>query len=159
MGRRPSSDDAERRLRRLSRLAWLLDRSIPLGKWRIGVDPILGLVPGLGDWLGALLSLYFLYESARLGVRGGVLARMTTNILVETVVGALPVVGDLFDFAWQANARNLRLLQRHYDPDLEPRSLRGVMLAVGIVALGVMALVTALAYVVVRTIMGLWNGQ
>lgn len=159
MGRRPSSNDAERRLRRLSRLAWLLDRSIPLGKWRIGVDPILGLVPGLGDWLGALLSLYFLYESARLGVRGSVLARMTTNILVETVVGALPVVGDLFDFAWQANARNLRLLQRYYDPDLEPRSLRGVMLTVGIVALGVMALVTALAYVVVRAIMGLWNGQ
>lgn len=149
---------AERRWRRLERLAWIMDRSIPIGRWRIGLDPILGLIPGLGDWVGAVLSLYVLYEGARLGVRGGVLARMTGNILVETIVGAIPVLGDLFDFAWQANTRNLALLRRHYQPGLAPRSLRRVLLTVGAAAFAVLLLIGALAYFFVRAIVGLWNG-
>jgi hypothetical protein len=151
------SSEAGRRLRRIERLAWLLDRSIPVGKWRIGLDPILGVLPGLGDWLGALLSLYVLYESARLGVHGGVLGRMTGNILIETIIGAVPVVGDLFDFVWRANTRNLALLQTHYRPGQSPRSLGWVGAVVGAVALGVLALVGFLGYLVVKAIMALWN--
>src|SRR6188474_116355 len=64
------------RFQRLRSLSWVLDRSIPLGKWRIGLDPIIGLLPGAGDWIGALLSLYVFYEGARLGMSKGVLTRM-----------------------------------------------------------------------------------
>jgi hypothetical protein len=95
-------DDAQRRLQRLRRLSWVLDRSIPIGRWRIGLDPILGLFPGAGDWIGAVLSLYVVYESARLGAPAHLLARMGGNILVEALVGTVPILGDLFDFAWQA---------------------------------------------------------
>ncbi len=137
---------AERRLRRLRGLAWVLDRSIPLGRWRIGLDPILGLLPGAGDWIGAVLSLYVLYEGARVGTPKSVLARMAGNILVETVVGSVPVLGDLFDFAWQANMRNLALVEQHYRPGIEPRSLGWVWVAIAVFALIVIGLLAGLVY-------------
>lgn len=149
--------DATRRLRRIERLAWVLDRSIPLGRWRIGLDPLLGLLPGFGDWIGALLSLYVLYEGVRLGLRGGVLVRMTLNILVETVVGAVPVLGDVFDFAWQANTRNLALIRRHYRPGLEPRSLAWVGATVAVAAALVLALAVGFAILVVNAFQALWH--
>lgn len=150
--------EAEKRFRRLRRVAWLLDRSIPIGnKWRIGIDPILGVIPGAGDWIGAMLSLYFVYEGARLGLSGGVLARMIGNVLVETVVGAVPVLGDLFDFAWQANTRNLELIERHYRPELKGRSLRKLWLALVTFALLIAALVGALAFALFKVLAALFS--
>lgn len=148
-----ASAEAEWRLRRLRWVAWLLDRSIPLGgKWRIGLDPLLGLLPGAGDWLGALLSLYLLYEASRLGVPLGVLTRMAGNILIEALVGAVPLLGDLFDFAWQANVRNLELVEKHYRPGLPVRPLRRIGLAFAIFAGAMLGAVGVLAYVIVRGI-------
>jgi hypothetical protein len=144
-------------LRRIERLVWLLDRSIPVGKWRIGIDPLLGLIPGLGDWLGAALSLYILYEGARLGLHGAVLVRMTGNILIETIVGAVPVLGDLFDFAWQANTRNLALIKRYYRSDLQPRSLDWVMTTVAVAAAAILAFVALLGYLAVLGLLALFN--
>lgn len=145
------SPDADRRLRRLQKFAWMLDRSIPVGgKWRIGIDPILGLIPGFGDWLGALASLYILYEGARLGVPVGVLARMAGNILLEAMFGAVPLLGDIFDFVWQANIRNLQLIEQHYRPQMRGRALRSVWLAVLMFALVVLGLLGLLVYVVAR---------
>ena len=118
--------DANARLRRLRGLSWLLDRSIPVGRWRIGLDPLIGIFPGIGDWVGGVLSLYVVYEGARLGLPNHVLARMMGNVLVETLVGVVPVLGDLFDFVWQANTRNLALVERHYRPELRERSLRRI---------------------------------
>lgn len=124
---RPGADTVDPRLRRLRRLAWLLDRSIGIGpKGRFGLDPLLGLIPGLGDWAGAVLSLYIVYEAARLGVGWSVLGRMVGNIAIEALVGTVPVAGDAFDFFWQANARNLRLVEQHYRPGLAPRPLRHI---------------------------------
>lgn len=135
--------EAARRLRRLRSLAWFLDRSIPLGGGRrIGLDPIIGLMPGAGDGIGALLSLYVLYEGARLGVRAGVLMRMGGNVLIETVVGAVPLLGDFFDFIWQANTRNLALVEKHYHPELRARSLKtiwAVFLGFAAVVIGLLA--------------------
>ena len=131
--RSESSGDAARRLKRLRALAWTLDRSIPIGRWRIGLDPILGLLPGAGDWIGAVLSLYVVYESARLGAPARLLARMGGNIIVEALIGTIPLVGDLFDFAWQANTRNLALIEDHHRTGLprdglKPRSMSKIWL-------------------------------
>ncbi|HTO03041.1 MAG TPA: DUF4112 domain-containing protein [Opitutus sp.] len=137
--------DAETRLRRLRSLAWLLDRSVGVGqKARFGLDPVVGLIPVVGDWVGAVLSLYIVYEALRLGLSWPVLGRMLLNIGVEAVAGAVPVLGDAFDFVWQANIRNLRLVEAHYHARLRPRSaasITGVLTVVGI-ALAVTLIVT-----------------
>lgn len=122
------------RLTRLRRLAWLLDRSIPIGPYRIGLDPLLGLLPGAGDLLGAGVSMIILYDAARLGMPINVLMRMVGNVLVELIIGAIPVLGDAFDFAWQANARNLRLVERHYDPIRDERPPSRIAKAVLVIA-------------------------
>lgn len=109
--------------RRLRRLAWLLDSSIRLpGGFRIGVDSVIGLVPGVGDLVGAGLSSYILLQAARMRVGSGVLGRMAGNVLLELVVGSIPLVGDLFDMAFKANQRNVALLEAHLDARSAPRS-------------------------------------
>ncbi|PSJ47403.1 DUF4112 domain-containing protein [Zobellella endophytica] len=101
---------------RLSRLAWLLDSSIRLpGGFRIGLDGLIGLVPGVGDLVAAGLSAYIIAEAARMKLPAGVLARMGLNVLLELLVGAIPLFGDLFDFAFKANQRNVRLMDAHFD--------------------------------------------
>jgi hypothetical protein len=104
-------------LQRIQRLAWLLDNSLPIPgtRIRIGLDPLIGLIPGAGDLIGALLSGYIVAESARLGASRSTLLRMAWNVLVETAVGLIPLLGDLFDAGWKANQRNIALLERHLE--------------------------------------------
>src|SRR5699024_2419359 len=94
------------------RLAELMDSRfvIPGTKIRFGLDPILGLIPGAGDLLSGMLSLYFVIIGARDGASAFVLIRMLLNILVDIVVGAIPLLGEFFDIGWKANLRNARLL-------------------------------------------------
>jgi hypothetical protein len=122
---REATDSAER-IRRLKSLAWLLDNSIPLpGGYRIGVDAVIGLIPGIGDAIGALMSAYIINEARSLGAPRSLLLRMTGNVMLETVVGAVPFAGDLFDAAFKANVRNLALLERYQlDPLRSRRSSR-----------------------------------
>lgn len=145
-----TSNTTHFRLQRLERLAWILDRSIPVGRFRVGLDPIIGLIPGAGDTIGAVLALYIVYEAARLGAPGGVLARMVANVLVEAVVGAVPVAGDLFDFYYKASTRNMALIHRHYSPAWKPRPLRSVGLAVVITALILFGTLGVLAFLVIK---------
>src|SRR4051812_30560406 len=104
-------------VRRLDTLAYLLDDSIPIPGTgtRVGLDALIGLVPGVGDAAGALLSCYIVFQGARLGAGFPVILRMLLNIGIETVVGAVPLLGDLFDAGWKANDRNMRLLHRVVD--------------------------------------------
>lgn len=105
----------DRDIREIERLAWLLDEAIRLpGGYRIGVDGLLGLIPGVGDALGMGASAYIILVARRRGLPRRTLARMTWNVLLEGIVGTVPLVGDLFDFAWKANTRNLDLLRRHH---------------------------------------------
>lgn len=99
--------------RQLERVEVLLDSSIPLGRtgYRIGLDPIIGLIPGIGDALSALISSYIIIQAARLGASHLTLFRMMLNVLFDTIVGCVPIAGDLFDFAFKANQRNLQLIK------------------------------------------------
>lgn len=103
-------------LQRLRKLTRLLDNAIaiPGTTFRVGLDPILGLLPGIGDFLGTALSAYIVIEAARLGLPRATLGRMVFNVLAESVFGAVPVLGDLFDFAWKANVKNMELLETHF---------------------------------------------
>jgi hypothetical protein len=132
MGASPTAQPSvPERLRRLQALAWLLDNSIPLpGGFRIGVDALLGLIPGVGDAMGALISAYIVNEARSMGASRSVLLRMMGNVLIETAIGSIPFAGDVFDAAFKANARNLALLQAHqFDPIKSRRNSRFVVAA------------------------------
>ena len=89
---------------------------IPGTKIRFGIDPLLGLIPGIGDLASPLLSLVMVWHGARLHVPKVVIARMVFNALIDALAGIIPVFGDLFDFGWKATAWNLALLEKHAIP-------------------------------------------
>jgi len=142
------------RLQRLRSLAWLLDSSIPLpGGFRIGLDAIVGLLPVVGDVAGALVSGYILNEARLLGAPRSVLLRMSANVLIETVLGSVPLLGDLFDAGFKANLRNIALLERyHLDPRASRRQSRWFVTVVTVL---LVCLVVALMAIPVLLLMGL----
>lgn len=146
-----------RRLGRLRRVGYLLDSSIPIPgtRFRFGLDSLIGLVPGVGDLAGGALSLYIILESARMGVPRSVLARMGWNVAVDTLVGAVPVLGDLFDAGFKANMRNLALLEGMVREPVESRrSNRRFVLVLSLGLLLLSAGAIALAVLLVRLASG-----
>lgn len=101
------------RMARLDRVATLLDTAIviPGTGVRFGADAVIGLVPGIGDVITTALALWLVYEAHQLGAPRRLLARMLGNVALDGLVGAAPVVGDVFDVLWRANYRNARLLR------------------------------------------------
>ena len=96
--------------------------AVPFTSIRFGLDPIIGLVPGLGDAAGALLSTWIVIEAVRLGASGATVARMAGNIAVDALTGTVPLLGDVFDVAWKANLRNVALIERHLGDPVDRRS-------------------------------------
>jgi uncharacterized protein DUF4112 len=96
----------------IEHLALLMDGAIPVGRWSIGLDPLLGLLPGIGDLIGAFISMLIVMRAVQAGIPRIAVARMMTNIAIDTLIGAIPVVGDAFDFAFKANLKNLRIYER-----------------------------------------------
>src|SRR3982751_670762 len=108
----PESEEQRRARERLAFIAWLLDSSIPIPgtRFTVGLDALIGLFPFIGDLIGVVLSSYILNEAARLGAPRVLLWRMAANVGIEGVVGIVPFAGDVFDAAFKANQRNVRLL-------------------------------------------------
>jgi hypothetical protein len=122
-----TTEDPLARARALTRLLDSAAR-VPGTSFRFGLDPILGLVPGLGDVAGAALSGYVVLLASRHGAPATVIVRMLGNVVVDTVGGTVPVIGDLFDAGWKANSRNLALLERHLGrPEATKRASRAVV--------------------------------
>ncbi|HKG21203.1 MAG TPA: DUF4112 domain-containing protein [Blastocatellia bacterium] len=137
----------------LDRLSYILDRSIrvPGTDLRFGVDPIISfLFPFAGDAIGAMLSAYIVLVSVRYGLPKGVIARMVFNVGADFAIGSIPFVGDLFDFAWKSNDKNMRLLEKH------ARGKGGsfwsdwawVVILLGIVALSIFGLLALIVYAI-----------
>jgi hypothetical protein len=126
-------------------LSKLLDNSIPIPGtgYTIGLDPIIGLIPGIGDLLGAVLSGYIILEAARAEVPAFTLARMLVNVGVDTLVGAVPALGDVFDAAWKSNTKNVALLDRHLARGATTREGRGVTGAMAAALLALIVIVGA----------------
>ena len=151
--------DTARALERYRALAHALDARwrMPLLGVRFGWDAVIGLVPGLGDALAGLLGSYGLYVGWRLGAPAVVLARMLLNLVIETVVGSVPVAGDLFDIGFRADLRNVALLDRWLERPLETRErsrwlflsialgLMVAMIAAVLIALWLLRLLLSLA--------------
>jgi hypothetical protein len=112
----PTSDPSpEKMVPELELLAQWMDSAfrIPGLGVRVGLDPLIGLIPGLGDALSSFISLYLVASANRLGLPRITLLRMTLNLLLDVTIGSLPLVGDVFDVYWKANMRNMQLLRRH----------------------------------------------
>ena len=105
----------EQRIAALRHVSRLLDSAyeVPGTKYRFGLDPIVGLVPGIGDLVSPLFTIALLWQSHDLNLPRVVQMRMLFNVVIDTVIGVVPLVGDLFDFAWKANDMNMTLLERH----------------------------------------------
>ena len=102
-------------LKRIRKIANLLDTAIgiPGTKIRFGLDPILGLIPGGGDLITAVISAYMIYLAARFGLERAEIFEMIKNVAIETAIGSVPVAGDIFDAYFKANIRNLEILEKH----------------------------------------------
>ncbi len=148
-------------LDRLRALTHVMDNAIviPGTKIRFGLDPILGLLPGGGDAIGSVLSVYLVAECLRLGLPKATLGRMLTNLLIDTVVGAVPMLGDLFDVGWKANSQNLKLLEAHLNdpaPQAAADKLFIVLVIVGLI--GILAIALLFTTLLVAAIGFLWQG-
>ncbi len=111
-------------LKRIRKFSRLMDTAIgiPGTKFRIGLDPILGLIPGGGDIISTIVSGYIIYLATRVGISNDNLKEMIFNVGLETVVGTIPLFGDLFDAFYKSNIRNLAILEEHImatEPELE----------------------------------------
>jgi hypothetical protein len=107
----------EQRMARIDALATLMDTAflIPGTNVRFGLDALIGLVPGIGDAITTIISLYIVNEARALGAPPLLIARMIANVAVDGLVGAVPIAGDAFDVAFRANRRNMGLLREHLD--------------------------------------------
>lgn len=134
-------------MRRLRKLGRFLDSAIgiPGTKFRFGLDPIIGLIPGGGDTAGLMMASYIVMEAAKMGASKSTLSAMAFNILLETLAGTVPIVGDLFDVTWKSNNRNIALLEEHLKlPRVVRRQNRGfallLIMGLAIVFVGCMVL-------------------
>jgi hypothetical protein len=101
-------------------LAWLMDESIRLGPLAVGLDGILGLIPGLGDMAGSAVSAVIIWRAMQSGIPKSSVIRMVINVGLDALAGAIPLLGDLFDFAFKSNMYNLRIYRESLSGDREP---------------------------------------
>lgn len=107
--------EIEMSVARLETVARIMDSAfqIPGTNIRMGVDALLGLLPGIGDAISATISSYLIWEAKRLGASKFLLARMAGNVAIDTVIGSIPFAGDVFDVAYKSNIKNITLLKKH----------------------------------------------
>ena len=141
------------RLKRMRQLSQLLDGAIviPGTKYRIGLDPILGLIPGGGDTVSAALSGYIIIEAARMGLPRKALMQMVGNLVVDTVAGSVPVVGDIFDVFSKANTRNMQIVESHAQAPTP--STKTDKLFIGLLIIGLLGFALAVGFITVA----IWN--
>jgi branched-subunit amino acid permease len=132
--------------------------SIPGTRYRFGLDALIGLVPGLGDAVGAIFSGYIILQASRAGASGATINRMIANVAIDTVVGWVPLLGDLFDVGWKANTKNVALLEQHLrHPAAARAGSRRSLLILGAILLALLVGAVALGVLVAELVLNLFN--
>lgn len=151
------------KLARLRTVSDLWDRAfgIPGTKWRVGLESLVGLLPVGGDVVGLGISIYILWQVVQFNLPKTILLRMVFNIAIDALVGAVPILGDLFDMTWKANTKNVTLLEAHLRAPIQSRSadqrflwllFGGLLMA--LVALSVIAVVVLVFLLKAVSLMG-----
>lgn len=139
--------------RRIGRVTHALDEliSVPGTPVKVGLDPVIGLIPVVGDAIAAVVGLWVIGEAARFGIPRLVLGRMGVNLLVDLAIGAIPILGDIFDFAFRSNSANLELFRRHaLDPDASTRGQQAFFA-------GLLLLLVGLVWLLLTAIGAIWH--
>jgi hypothetical protein len=139
--------------RRIGRVTHVLDElvSVPGTPVRVGLDPVVGLIPVVGDVVAAAVGAWVIGEAARFGIPRVVLGRMVVNLLVDLAIGAIPILGDLYDVAFRSNTRNLELFRRHaLDPGASTRGDQAFFL-------GLLVLLVGLAWLLLMAVGAVWQ--
>jgi hypothetical protein len=141
----------------LRRFAYLMDEAfvLPGTRIRVGIDAILGLIPGIGDVIGAALSTWIIAGALRHRVPPLVIARMVFNVAIDLIFGAVPVAGDVFDFMYEENMMNMRLLEKHRDRRRPPRSTSQIALVLGAIVAFLVLLAVGMAVAVIALVVWL----
>jgi len=142
----------EQKVAHLRAIARFLDDSIPLPgtTYRVGVEPIIGLVPGLGDFFGVSTSAYIILRAADLGVSTSTLVRMIINLAIDGTLGSVPIFGDLFDVVWKANMRNIALLEAEIVKNAPLKSSKVFVAGAAVALILVMTLIFGLIFLLLK---------
>jgi hypothetical protein len=130
--------------RRIGRMTHLLDEliEVPGTSIKLGLDPVIGLIPVAGDALSALAGGWVILEASRFGLPRVVLARMVVNLALDLGIGAIPLLGDAYDLLFRSNSRNLDLFRKHaLDPAASTRGEQALFIGLGLLIVGVVWLV------------------
>ena len=139
--------------RRIGRVTHALDEliAVPGTPVRVGLDPIIGLIPVVGDAVAGVVGAWIVAEAARFGIPRIVVGRMVVNLVVDLAIGAIPLLGDLFDVAFRANSRNLALFRRHaLEPDASTRGDQAFFV-------GVVLLLAGIVWLLLTVIGAVWQ--
>jgi hypothetical protein len=127
--------------RRIGRVTHVLDElvSVPGTPIKVGLDPVIGVIPIAGDALAALVGIWVILEASRFGIPRVVLGRMVANLVVDLGIGAIPLLGDAYDLFFRSNSRNLELFRRHaLDPGASTRGEQGFFIGLVVLAIGLL---------------------
>jgi Domain of unknown function (DUF4112) len=144
-------------IKQLERWAWLLDNSIriPGTSIKMGLDSLIGLIPGIGDITGGALSSYILLQAVSSGVAPVVIARMAVNIMFDTIVGMIPIVGDIFDITFKANLRNIELMSNYYNSPQE--AVKRNTLSIVIISISFISALSLIIWMAIKLFVWLIN--
>lgn len=144
-------------LKWVERVSHLMDEQfrIPGTSFRFGLDPIINLIPIAGDLGGFAVSTVLLLTMAKHGVSRKVLLLMTLNIILDSTIGAIPIIGNVFDFAYKSNSRNIKLLKQHYEEGKHQGSGKGIIAWIIIILLLSFVLVVYILWSLVSWLAGL----
>ena len=139
----------EEKLVRLKLLSKRLDNNfiIPGTKYKIGLDPIIGAIPVIGDLIGALLSTYIMYSGIKMGVSRSIVAQMATNIALDFAIGWIPIIGDIFDIIWKANQRNVKLIEESIVVEEKESATANYIIIAGLVIVLIVTIFVILAVI------------